>query len=411
MSNLTDTAPVSSPVQIHRGQLLEGGAGLLVRRGTVERVLASEDAVRRACREHGLPAIEHGDAWLTPGLVNAHAHLELGSYRGRLDPGLGFVGWIRSLVRLRATMEAGAFRAAAREGARRVLATGTTAVADIDSTGASQGLADEIGLRVHSYREVLDAGDVERSREALERVAKPLAVGELGQEALAPHAPYTTSSELLAGLRASIEARDLRVAIHWAESEEEEDWLERGEGPFAEILRSSPGVRGLELLGRHGFLEARTTLVHGNQARPEELRRLHDAGISVVHCPGTHAFFGRAEFPWELYRRHGVLVALGTDSLASNTDLDLTREMALVRTANPGLSPGEVWRMATRNGARALGWGESLGRLAPGARADFVVWESGSRSDREGFLEEVTSGAGSVRAVWVEGLQRFASGD
>jgi cytosine/adenosine deaminase-related metal-dependent hydrolase len=122
-----------------------------------------------------------------------------------------------------------------------------------------------------------------------------------------------------------------------------------------------------------------------------------------VHCPGSHAFFGRAPFPLERYRRAGVALALGTDSLASNADLDLRREMALLRASHPGLAPARVWELATEGGARALGLARAVGRLAPGAFADVAVFACAARTPRAA-LEELTAGLPEVQAVVLGGI-------
>ena len=94
-------------------------------------------------------------------------------------------------------------------------------------------------------------------------------------------------------------------------------------------------------------------------------------------------------------------MALGTDSLASNDDLDLVREMALARAADPGLAPEDILAAATEGGARALGLTGEVGLLGPGARADAVLIEAAG--DRRQLAEALTSGAAPVAGVWVGG--------
>ena len=122
----------------------------------------------------------------------------------------------------------------------------------------------------------------------------------------------------------------------------------------------------------------------------------------LVHCPGSHAFFRRASFPWLRYRRSGVRLALGTDSLASNEDLDMRREMALARRSFPGLSPERTLAMATTEAARAVGLAGRVGELRRGAEADLVLHRLSARTRREA-LEGLTNGEGRVAGVWVAG--------
>jgi len=131
-----------------------------------------------------------------------------------------------------------------------------------------------------------------------------------------------------------VRRRRLAVAIHWSETAAERAWLEEGQGPLAAVLGTSPRTSGLDLLEAAGLLASSTALVHGNHPRRDEAARLAAHGVSLVHCPGTHAFFGREPFDFERALRAGVRIALGTDSLASNEELDLRREARLLRRAS-----------------------------------------------------------------------------
>jgi cytosine/adenosine deaminase-related metal-dependent hydrolase len=149
-------------------------------------------------------------------------------------------------------------------------------------------------------------------------------------------------------------------------------------------------------------LRAPLSLVHGNFPARGEAERIAAAGAVVVHCPGSHAWFEREPFPLEHYRRRGVVLALGTDSLASNEALDLRREMALLRRAHPHLRPEFVWDMATRNGARALGAAGRIGELIPGSAADICAFRTDADT-RTDALEQLTSSAPAVAGVWIGG--------
>ncbi len=377
-------------------------AGLIVRDGRVERVLRSPAAVARAERATGARAVRH-DGALTAGLVNAHAHLELSGLAGQLCAGAPMLHWVRDVLAARAQRSGRELERDARRGARRCLATGTTCVGDVDSTGAGERALRGGPLRVVLYREALDAGSAERGADVLAALRRRLPPRARRLEGLSPHAPHTCSPALLRALGELASRRRLPIAVHWAETPEERAWLARGEGPFAPLLGASPGAGGLELLARAKLLGSRTALVHGNEPERGDPARVAAAGASVVHCPGSHAFFARAPFPLARYRRAGCALALGTDSLASNADLDLRREMRLARAAL-GLAPADAWMMATAGGARALGLGRLLGTLAPGRAADAVLFASAAPS-AAALLEELTSALPPVEAVWIGGRQ------
>jgi cytosine/adenosine deaminase-related metal-dependent hydrolase len=230
-------------------------------------------------------------------------------------------------------------------------------------------------------------------------------------EGLAPHAPYTVSESLFRELGRRARRTRSWTTIHWAETREEVEWLADGTGPLSAILADAPRLSGLDAIEAAGLLGERTSLVHGNHPEAGDLGRVARAGATLVHCPGTHAFFGRDPFDFEATRRAGVTVALGTDGLASNLELDMRREMRLLRACAPELSPALVWDMATRHGARAIGLSGRVGEISAGAYADFCAHELPgvdlSRSRPDELLDALTSGRSTVRAAWIGGRTAF----
>lgn len=168
------------------------------------------------------------------------------------------------------------------------------------------------------------------------------------------------------------------------------------------MLGASPRRGGVDLLADAGALAPGTSLVHANALADAELAAVVAAGAVLVHCPGTHRFFARAGAPLTRWVRAGAVCALGTDSLASNEDLDLRRELALAARAHPELEPATLWRMATEGGAAALDLAGEVGRLAPGAWADLVAFDAPT-SDRAAALDALVRERPTVRAVLIGG--------
>jgi cytosine/adenosine deaminase-related metal-dependent hydrolase len=376
-----------------------GSGGLVVARGRVRAVLRSRAAVRRA--RAGRRVHDLGDVVLAPGLVDAHAHLDLCMPEGKVAPRGAFMDWIGAVVRARRALTRAAVEHGVRAGARALLASGTTAIGDIDASGATARLAPGLGARIVVYRELLDAWDPARTAAALAGVRRALPRRARVHEGLAPHAPYTTSDGLLVAARTLARRRDLALSIHWAETPEEERWLAHGTGPFRALLPASPRRSGLARLAAAGLLGRRTSLVHGNCPAPGDVELLARRGVTLVHCPGTHAFFARPRFALERYLAAGVPLALGTDSLASNDGLDMRVEMARLRASHPRLAPAQVFALATAGGARALGLAD-VGHLRPGAAADVVAWELGARTHADA-LDELTAARAPVARVFVAG--------
>jgi cytosine/adenosine deaminase-related metal-dependent hydrolase len=169
---------------------------------------------------------------------------------------------------------------------------------------------------------------------------------------------------------------NLPLATHLAESPHEVELLERHAGPFVEFLKRfgvwepdslGPGLdRIIELCQRSWT----ASFVHGNFLRP-------DAPISpaasIVYCPRTHAAFGHPPHPFREFLARGVRVALGTDSLASNPDLDLLAEARHIHAQYPDVPGATLLRMATLSGAEALGFADATGSLSPDKSADLAI--------------------------------------
>jgi cytosine/adenosine deaminase-related metal-dependent hydrolase len=170
--------------------------------------------------------------------------------------------------------------------------------------------------------------------------------------------------------------------MHLAESPDELELLRAGTGPLRDLLaefgawdpaaiaRPARVLDYLKILAQ----SARALVIHGTYLDEEEISFLaaHAARMSVVYCPRTHERFKMAPYPLEKLLAAGVPVALGTDSRASNPDLNLFEEMRFVAAHYP-LDPQRLLRMATQDGAKALGLGEHYGSLVPGSAADLTI--------------------------------------
>lgn len=364
-----------------RGALDDGGrvvdgAGVRVADGRVVEFVA------RPPRD----ARDLGDVVLTPPLVNAHAHLELTDFAGALPRDAGFGAWVRALMERRASATPDELEAAARRGARRLLEGGCGVVHDVDTTGAAARALRDVPIDAVVYREAIDAGDADRRAAVLSDVASPSfgASDRDGlEEGISPHAPYTCSPDLLRALGDLARRRGVPLTIHWAETEDERRYLADGSGPLVDLLPPSPRRSGLDLIADAGLLDGdvRLTLVHGNHPEPGDYERLARAGVPLVHCPGTHAFFGRAPFDVAAARRAGVRVLLGTDSAASNDGFDMLAELRRFASLR-GVEPLEAWRAAVAPRWRGARW--------------IAAWEAGGGPPTR---DELVDGGGAVHGV------------
>ena len=318
-----------------------------------------------------------GRGVLMPGLVNAHCHLELSALWGRVEAGGGFTAWVRELLDERARVPAAQAREATAEAIRRVEASGTVAVGDVSNA------LDHLDLLVASSLEAvvffeLIGWDPAQAGATLEKAdARLAAVGGEGPAPnlavrLAAHAPHSVSGELFRRLV----ARGGPAALHLAESPDETRFLASGDGAWraflaergGEVAFAPPGVSPVAYVAGLGVLRPGLVAAHCVQVDAADRRRLAAAGVAVAVCPRSNRALGVGIPPVPELIADGVLVALGSDSLASAPSLDLLDDAVALHREFPSLDAKVVVQMATQNGARALGLAE-LGTLAPGKRA------------------------------------------
>lgn len=425
------------------------------------RVLVEFDSQIRTVLELREDELPPGDAervqWLIPGLVNAHCHLEYTWLEGAGLPRgtVPFGEWMCAIMSRRPADVGDRERQleAMREGARRLLAGGCTAVFDSTTDGASAAVLQEAGLRHFLFHEVLGLTQ-ERAEpiwdKAIRLQRRPAAEPLMGA-GLNPHAPYSVGEWLRERLR-SDEAAGLPQAWHLAETPDEESMFRAGEGSIAEFFReaglpmpwagrevgSMETLENSESCGESGRsaqptfspagacsehrengwassfdfvrdvgLHERCRLVfHGNELSLEKAGFFR-APRGIVHCPGTHRWFERGAVPLRAWLDVGVNVCLGTDSLASAETLSMLDLVRMTLEDHPDLSVDEVLTMAcvnpwrvdlgtdTREGLYGLG-------IAVGGVADLVGLgsESGSgqraASDSEGGVNERDCGWGEL---------------
>jgi 5-methylthioadenosine/S-adenosylhomocysteine deaminase len=338
----------------------------------------------------GAEVVELGEAALLPGLVNVHAHPELALFRGAMED-LRFRDWILRLVGTkRAAMDDADYLTAARWTMVEAIRSGVTTLAGTESSAAGAVALREAGVRGLIYREVFgpDPAHADASmaelRDAVERLRRDET--DRVRIGVSPHAPYTVSDRLFRAAAEYSVAEDLPMAVHAAESAAERALVEAGGGDFAPGLRArgiDTPVRGrttVEMLDRLGVLDARPLLIHCVTLDSEDILRVAEAGCAVAHCPVANAKLGHGIAPYAELREAGVRVGLGTDSVGSNNRLDLLEEARIASVVHRGrlasheiLSPAELLRLCTLDGAHALGLEERVGTLEPGKDADLCA--------------------------------------
>lgn len=355
-----------------------------------------------------------GDAIILPGLINAHCHLDYTNMAGMLPPARSFSAWIRSIVALKSTWSDSEFEQSWRRGAEMLLKSGTTSVVDIEAIAAiPPQLSAASPLNIISCQEIMS---LRRSvpdlvTESVTRVAAwP---GEL--RGLSPHAPYTTSSDLLRRVAQETQSRGWLLTSHVAESSEEFDMFAAASGPLYQWLAAQRDVTDCGKRTPIQHVEAAGALAgmivaHANYVTDDDVRLLTERHAHVVHCPRSHDYFQHQPFPFEAMQKAGVNICLGTDSLATvylhspeGIELDLCAEMRCFARVNPTVPPWAILEMATVNGAKALGRKGLLGELSPGARADLIAVPATASNPYASVVQH----RGPVRASLIRGRWAF----
>ena len=321
---------------------------------------------------------------LTPGLINGHTHLNYSHCAHFHGNGKPFPTWILDFAPVIAATTPDGWRASAAHGVRQLLATGTTAAADVVTGPAALTAQRDAGLAGVSYLEaVFHDGRTWPGARGSWYAALSAGAG------ISPHTPYTLDTPVLVDLAAEARARGVRLHPHAAETVQEVAFTATGSGPFADLARAM----GLELglvgcgsgrtpvaeLDAAGLLGPDSHVAHGIHVSAADRALLRTRGTVVALCPRSNARLESGEAPVAAYRAEGNVVAVGTDSLASVPSLDLLADVAaLYELARRQGSPAEgldrwLVEAATVGGARALGR-DDVGVLRPGARADLAVF-------------------------------------
>ncbi|POZ50546.1 TRZ/ATZ family hydrolase [Methylovulum psychrotolerans] len=357
------------------------------------------------------------DHALLPGFINSHTHAAMTLLRGRADD-LQLMDWLQNHIwPLEQRWVSEEF---VKDGTDLAIAEmlmgGTTCFNDmyffpnISAQQAIQhGIRASIGLVVFDFPTVwADNSEMYLSKaQALHDVLR----GEpLITTTFAPHAPYTVSDAPLQKVLALSGQHQTPVHIHVHETRHE-----------VEQAQADSGKRPLQRLHELGLVNPSLLAVHATQLNDEEIQLMADAGAHIIHCPESNLKLASGFCPVAKCLAAGINVALGTDGAASNNDLDMLGEMrtaALLAkavaedaSAVPAMA---ALRMATINGAKALGLDKEIGSLSIGKAADVIAIDLSALETQPVYcpVSQIVYAANrrQVTDVWVAGKQLLKQG-
>lgn len=346
---------------------------LAIHQGRIVAIVPTQQAEKDYTAQHTRQLQQHV---LLPGLINTHTHAAMTLFRGLADD-LSLMAWLHEHIWPAETRWVNS--EFVHDGTQLALAEmlrgGTTCFNDmyffpdeVARVASQAGMRAMIGLIVIDFPTAW-------ANDADEYLNKGLQLHDryrndpLIRTAFAPHAPYTVSDQPLQRIQTLAEELDIPIHMHIHETADEVD-------RSIEQHRSRP----LQRLEQLGLLTPRLLAVHMTQLEDYEITRLADAGVHVLHCPESNLKLASGFCPVQHLHQAGVNIALGTDGAASNNDLDMFGEMrtaALLAKAVAGdacaIPAATALRMATINGARALGIDDETGSLLTGKAADVIA--------------------------------------
>lgn len=352
---------------------------------------------------HGLVAI--------PGLINGHTHASLSTQRGLCDDADLFAWAAHNYPTIRGLGDP-EFRLGSEWACMELAHAGITTTVEccryrpvLFAQAATQvglrSLSGGLAVGTLMGRDVPPnwPGLVVETEAALERFGDdPRCRFFLGA-----HSPYNCPPDLLDDVRREADRLELGLGVHLAETRREDA-----------LIRQRHGVSPTRYLGEHGWLRPGTLAAHVVWPDEEDIRLLAESTTGMAHCPVSNAKLASGVAPVPRLRAAGIAVALGTDSVLSNNRLDLFGEMraaALLQRATSGradaLTAADLFRMATLEGARAIGWDDQIGSLERGKQADIVLLNLGhplGLTPERGLSDLVwAAGPEAVRHVLVAG--------
>jgi aminodeoxyfutalosine deaminase len=351
---------------------------------------------------------DHGHGAILPGVVNCHVHLEFSALAGRVAPQARWEDWLDATLAAYGALGPEEVEAGIGRGIDALRQSGAVLVGEVTNTGASWPHLETGPLSYHLFYECLGFNLLERFDlpELFPFFGRP-EVAAAAWVSAAAHAPYSVSAALFRAVDEWNAPRRGAQMVHLAESRAELDFLAKGNGFCEGLLKrrgrwvadfQPPGVSPPAYLNSLDFLGSRTLAVHGAWLDATDCELLAGTGTWLVLCPRANRYTGAGMPPVPELLQAGVNLALGTDSLAGNRDLNLFGEMLWLQQNFPAF-PGDLWLgLGTLNGARALGREREFGSLEPGKQAALgFIPLAGSRD----FWGELLSAGAAGKWRWL----------
>lgn len=383
-------------VFIGDGKVLEKGVIAFDGAGLIHQILA--DRIDPKIPEGELKILP---GIICPGFVNAHCHLELSHLKGVLHQGTGLPSFLTGVTKLRAANPA-EIQDAMTAADQAMFANGINLVGDISNGTDSMNVKKTSRILYHTFVELIGF-DEDAAEQRLNSVQNVLADFEKNnlQASISPHATYSLSDKLRHKLAKYNAETEKPISIHNQETESEDELFISKTGRLMNtFLDFGLTMGGLKLhdTGRSALqstlpdLETKgpLMLVHNTYTSSEDMTWAIEKRENLFwcSCPSANLYIELRSPKISEWLKTGAKVCLGTDSLASNHQLSILKEMELTQTRSPEISLNQLIIMATFNGAKALGQNEIFGQLNVGTSPG-ILNLSGNDIDRGRITDHV----------------------
>ena len=388
---------------------------LAIQHGRILEILPTSEAAQKYSPNTTEELLDHA---LIPGLINAHTHAAMSLLRGLADD-MPLMTWLNDHI----------WPAEGKWVSEEFVADGTQlALAEMLRGGitcfndmyffpevtarvaAAAGMRAVIGLIVIDFPSAWATDSDDYLRRGLE-VHDQYRAHNLIKTAFAPHAPYSVSDKPLAHIQTLADEMDIPIHMHVHETQDE---IKQGLQQF--------GIRPIERLQKLGLLSPSLAAVHMTHLNEDEINAIAASGAHVIHCPESNLKLASGFCPVDKLVKAGVNVAIGTDSAASNNDLDMFSEMRTAALLAKGVAQDAraipahtALRMATLNGAMALGIDDQTGSLEPSKSADITAINFNHVETKPMYhpISQLVyaTGRDKVSDVWIAGKQVVHKGN
>ncbi len=342
--------------------------------------------------------IQFYDGIITPGFVNTHCHLELSHLKNKIQKHTGIPEFGKQIVTQRMSgFTKEQIYESANNADTEMWNNGVVAVGDISNANESFKTKQNSKIVYHTFVEILGLNP--SNKDAMFEFGQTILRGlnELGLKgSLAPHAPYSTSSELIGAVAKYDRENNLPFSIHNQETEEETKFFFGKQNEFKNLYDflkldiswfKAPDCSSLK-----SYIEAikdqKAILVHNTFSDPEDIHLAAEKNCFFCFCPNANLYIENKLPDYDLFQDHINKLCIGTDSLASNGCLDLISEANIILSHSKIFTLENVLQMLTYNGAKALALNDNFGQLLPGKNTGLNLVEL--KNDQLNFIKKLT---------------------